>query len=196
LEKNRLQFSDATVYLCVKPQWSAHNPNYKAEIRRQLAEKLEEYGASRDECFNPLINKDHALYGLPPKIPGFSISISHCRAAGGFAFIKSDTESIGFDVEDPQRVTCEVVARIASQEEVLSAPSPAHLWVAKEAAFKALIGVHQPTTISQVQIFSWIQLSASEWSYLAQVPALPAFGGQVELDQEFNLIVSLSRFKQ
>ena len=90
----------------------------------------------------------HAAVNRRPAQTYFSIS--HCQKAGGFVSAK---RPIGFDVEVATRVRPEIIARVASVDECLATPTPALLWSAKEAAYKAL--PEQPTTISEITIFNW-----------------------------------------
>jgi phosphopantetheinyl transferase (holo-ACP synthase) len=114
----------------------------------------------------------------PPTAPGWSISISHCPQAGGFCLV-SHPAKVGFDIERLSRVTESIAKRIAySADELKSAPSPAHLWIAKEAVFKSFltpnigaIQLRRPTTLSEIEIRDWNQGSANSWTFSAQIDA-------------------------
>lgn len=86
-------------------------------------------------------------------------SISHCPSLGGFAFTSFDVNSIvqlGFDVEEISRITPVISQRICkTKEEFAAAPSAAHLWCAKEAAYKSLKGPKQPKVVSELELFGW-----------------------------------------
>ncbi|MNK91498.1 4'-phosphopantetheinyl transferase superfamily protein [compost metagenome] len=79
-------------------------------------------------------------------------SRSHTQGAGIFV---AHFSAVGVDIEISERVTPAVVARIASAQELNAAPSPASLWSAKEAAFKALYTFAQPPVVSQISIGDW-----------------------------------------
>lgn len=81
-------------------------------------------------------------------------SISHTNTLGGFA-LTQDPIQLGFDLEISDRVRPEIIRRMSTQKEVDEAPSPAHLWCAKEAVFKALVGATQPQIISELHIGNW-----------------------------------------
>lgn len=91
----------------------------------------------------------------PPHAPGLYASISHCDQGGGFCV--SETRPVGFDVELAVRVSERTVARIcAGADEVRSAPSPAALWCAKEAAFKSLLSTgFQPSIVAAITTTDW-----------------------------------------
>jgi hypothetical protein len=86
-----------------------------------------------------------------PDLPNASVSISHNPSLGGFAYTRAKTPSIGFDIEEIARIHPKPVARISKPEELTQ--SPARLWVAKEAAFKALRG--RPKIITALTTRGW-----------------------------------------
>lgn len=92
-----------------------------------------------------------------PHAPGLEISISHCPLAGGFALCDSQN-TIGFDLEEAIRLQDSVVKRVSQVEEFAQAPSPAHLWVAKEAAFKSLAPHQQPSVLSKIAVRDWLSI--------------------------------------
>lgn len=96
-------------------------------------------------------------------------SISHTREMGGYVGICSSDKfkkHIGFDIEATSRVTQAIARRVClTQEEFDQAPSPAHLWVAKEAAFKALRGCGQPKTVSKIEISDWVEYKSQIWGF-------------------------------
>lgn len=95
----------------------------------------------------------------------FSYSISHSNNLGGAAFLDSAEGQIGFDVEVTSRVLSEVALRVSSSEQLKNAPTPAALFVAKEAAFKSLRGPRQPKVLSEVEIIDWVPHSFSPLLY-------------------------------
>ncbi len=81
-------------------------------------------------------------------------SVSHSNILGGAAFA-ADEGQIGFDLEETARVLPAVALRISDDQQLRAAPTPAALFVAKEAAFKALRGPRQPKVLSEVEILEW-----------------------------------------
>lgn len=83
-------------------------------------------------------------------------SKSHAPGLAGFIQTQDRLLGLGFDIEKTERVTAEVAARICQNpKEFSQAPSPASLWTAKEATYKALRGPAQPQTVSQVCLENW-----------------------------------------
>jgi 4'-phosphopantetheinyl transferase len=84
----------------------------------------------------------------------FDSSISHSKGLGGL--VTSRKARVGLDIEVSERVKDHIVQRVCrSQDEFNAAPTAAHLWVAKEAAFKALKGPSQPQLISEITVSDW-----------------------------------------
>ena len=124
-----------------------------------------------------------------------SISISHCPSRSGLLVADRAEGSFGLDLENPARVKEAVAKRVAVAGEMETTPSFAHLWVAKEAVFKALPEGLQPTTISELQISDWVIQSASVWKFTGL--ALPT-GGRAEgvvILLASDLIMSAARVK-
>ncbi len=136
--------------LRMRSEWGAKQPNYRESLRqgivKELAGSQEGQGMVRDH---------HRLLDLSelPSLEGHYISISHGQDLGGF--VATTKGPVGFDLEITKRVTKVAMERVASREEIQQAPSAASLWVAKEAAFKALRWDSQPTTISQIETTGW-----------------------------------------
>ena len=126
-----------SLHLEIRPEWASSHTNSRQAIRRKL---------------KALTGIDFSELGRLPKSERFSISISHCPTVGGFALSEEINFTLGLDLEVPERVRRETVARVSIDAELAAAPTPAHLWVAKEAAFKSLRGPHQPTTMSGLEI--------------------------------------------
>ena len=72
---------------------------------------------------------------------------------------------LGVDIEEFARITPAAVARISKAEELDLAPHAAHLWAAKEAAFKTLALTQQPSVISKVTIFDWQPTSKNSFHF-------------------------------
>jgi 4'-phosphopantetheinyl transferase len=128
----------------LRESWSSKSPDHRTLIRQALHARL---AAAND-------TSDLLDLSLRPQHPMHSISIAHCPEAGGFA-ISDRSTWLGFDIESAGRIQEKAVLRISSAEELSRAPSPAHLWVAKESCFKALPAHLQPKVISEVVISSW-----------------------------------------
>ena len=92
--------------------------------------------------------------GRKPECPFAAISVSHCSYIGVFLIAFSDHLSIGFDIEEKQRVTKQILSRIALKQEIQQSPSPSLLWTAKEAGFKCL-SRQKNLTLSDCLISNW-----------------------------------------
>lgn len=145
----RRELGEPTLEITVKPQWS------RSEIRAGLIAALPELSEVERELL--------ARLEFIPDPPGARVSISHTPTLGGFALSRGSA-AIGLDLEDVARVHAKAVARVSKPTE--QAPSPALLWCAKEAAFKALRG--RPKVLSNLTTSAWRSVSApsnfSLWS--------------------------------
>jgi hypothetical protein len=92
-------------------------------------------------------------------------SISHANFIGGAAFLEEHEGTVGFDVEETNRVLPEVALRVSDPHQAKIAPTPAALFVAKEASFKALRGPRQPSVLSKVEILEWLNCPISPSFY-------------------------------
>lgn len=112
----------------LRPEWKSSTPNHREEIHRAKKQLPENW---------------------------FS-SISHCGKAGGFVAVPAPFR-IGFDIEEIARVSDQAAKRVCDDPEIefAEAPSASSLWVAKEAAFKGLFEINQPTTVSEIEIGPW-----------------------------------------
>lgn len=104
-----------------------------------------------------LTGRDFSDLSHPPVDPRVSVSISHCLSLGGLVTCDLP-QRVGLDLEVSSRLGLNSVARVSSPGEIDQAPSPAHLWCAKEAAFKALLGPRQPAVISLVETTHWTKV--------------------------------------
>lgn len=93
--------------------------------------------------------------GGKPECPFISISVSHCNCLGAFLFVFDKKFSIGFDMEQKNRITDKLVNRISSKAEIKQSPFPALLWVAKEASFKCFSNNQNQFLLSHCLISSW-----------------------------------------
>lgn len=119
---------DEKFRIILNKSWGSENADHRMQIRSFIAEKFSST-FSREQLI-----KLSDLNWLPQAADGF-FSISHCRTLGGVAYSK---KVVGFDLEEKSRISLEIIKRISTPEEIKSAPEPEHLWVAKEACFKAL----------------------------------------------------------
>jgi 4'-phosphopantetheinyl transferase len=136
--------------LRMRSDWGAKQPNFREKLRHGIWQELAG-GQQRQDSVRDRRN----LLDLEelPSLEGHFISISHCQDFGGF--VATTKGPVGFDIEIVKRVTTAAMERMATREEVQQAPSVASLWVAKEAAFKALRWGSQPSTISQIETTGW-----------------------------------------
>lgn len=116
-----------------KPEWGSQNPEHRNLLRAELTQQTQ----------------IHASAGYH--------SISHCPAVGVLVL---SSHPIGVDVEKTARVELKIVARVSSSQELVITPSPASLWCAKEAAFKALRPYQQPSVISDISIEGWQKIDS------------------------------------
>ncbi|RYZ90417.1 MAG: 4'-phosphopantetheinyl transferase superfamily protein [Proteobacteria bacterium] len=140
----------------------------RVAIRKFLLSRYQDEFPSHDETLN--LNER-------PVGQSISVSISHCPSRSGVLVADRAEGSFGLDLENPARVKEAVARRVAVAGEMETTPSFAHLWVAKEAFFKALPEALQPITISELQISDWVIQSESVWKFAGL--ALPT-GGRAE----------------
>jgi len=145
--------------------WGAQSPNHRIQIREHLFEEEAEHFSSINK-FN-LYN----LQMLPQAQDGY-FSISHCQKIGGYAFAKGE---VGFDIEEKIRVSEPIIIRTSTADEIKMAPQKKFLWVAKEAAFKALsaaaLEMQKTLVMTQIHCHQWkmISLDSSLWSFEVQL---------------------------
>lgn len=126
----------------------------RLRIRKQLSDELRERAN---------LHFDLSDLTEPPQISPLFASISHTSVCGGYVISRTP---IGFDIELSTRVSERALARIASDDEMLKLSdhklSPAYLWTAKEAAFKAISSLkgEKLSVISQLQVGNWQKLSS------------------------------------
>lgn len=128
--KKLLQVKDLTVE--ISEQWGSHNSHHRELLHNARAEAL-------------------------LRTPDMQVSISHTHDLGVLAFCPAP---IGVDIEKTERVQSQVVQRVSSAEELRNAPSPASLWCAKEACFKALRSYAQPSVVSAISIGNWTKIDS------------------------------------
>lgn len=130
----------------ISTKWSSSTPGFRENLRKALKQAT--------ACETVLDNKNVFEWA------GGHFSISHSEKAGGYAI---SADPIGLDIETADRELSEkAYHRISDEEERELGITPIELWVAKEAAFKALNSAFysesRPTpdfslkTISQIKI--------------------------------------------
>lgn len=109
-----------------------------------------------------------------PRLARGDLGLSH-TAPWGWAALSLDASCrIGIDAERADRTSFKTLQRISDAEEISACPtSPTHLWVAKEAAFKALSKSHQVTLLSDIQIDHWTRLAEDRWLAKARPQSQP-----------------------
>lgn|GEM_PF-3051234 len=151
LPEIRLALNVPTLQIQVSAEFAAAGTASRMKIRDAIIDALkpDEVEAQTLRMLEHVPNPPHA-----------SVSISHTPSVGGFAYTLSPAPSLGFDLEDIGRVHERAVARIAKPSELLEAPSAIHIWVAKEASFKALRG--RPKVISSLTSSQWRSVISRE----------------------------------
>ena len=123
------------------PLWGSNNPDHKNLIHDALTSHRQE----------------HLPYS----------SISHCPE---FGIAVLSPHPVGVDVEVSDRVLEKTIARMANDEELAAAPTPAALWCAKEATFKALRSFDQPSVISKITVGFWRNIDSQTETFLFHNP--------------------------
>ncbi|MGE0763527.1 MAG: hypothetical protein AB7N80_09645 [Bdellovibrionales bacterium] len=184
------------VHLLWRRDWRAQEQNHRPILRAAALESLRELAQSKTPAVSLPANLKDVFQDLkkPPQVTGFTVSISHCPLAGGFAVAFSDEGQLGFDLENAAQVTPEIALRVSSKQELEQAPSPACLWTAKEATFKSLLGPAQPLVLSAIHLHNWHVLERGVWLFSAEIQQLKAARIRGILKQENDLIVGLSQF--
>ncbi len=119
---------DPDLKFVLSKNYSAKQSQHRQSIRNLLAEEFTAH-FSREQLANL-----SDLNIIPSASEGY-FSITHNQHLGGFSYSKF---SHGFDAESISRISKPVIDRTSSEPERASAPNVKFLWVAKEAAFKAL----------------------------------------------------------
>ncbi len=149
------EIKDPQFKISLNTQWSSEAANYRIKIREHLS-TVESSLFTREQAIQ--------LYDLnqrPAAFQGF-ISISHCKNIGGFSY---STLAHGFDVEEIKRIADPIIIRTSSEQERLEAPHIKLLWVAKEAAYKALSET-DGLLITDLVCTGWKSISdVGIWSY-------------------------------
>lgn len=145
--------NDVEIFL--NPAWGNNRGLLREALRLALQDETWAAFVSTEELA-AVLDLNHV-----PHFSQISVSISHTASLGGFAISQ---RPVGFDLEAQSRISDRAVRRVSSDAEVAAAPSPAHLWVAKEAAYKALRHGQQPAVISDVEMVGW-KLEKNFWRF-------------------------------
>lgn len=124
--KSKVSATDLSFHL--SPEFSSAVADYRQKIRNHLATNFS-FRFNRQQLANL-----SDLTKLPEASEGY-FSISHCPVMGGFTY---SNLKHGFDMESVDRISKPLIQRMCYEDEVAAAPNPKFLWVAKEAALKAL----------------------------------------------------------
>lgn len=180
------------VQIEIRSEWQAAGDHSRQTLRQAALAAIEQMSPGWQRPSN--LSQIFSNLQQPPQAPGLTCSLAHCPLAGGFVFAIEQNYQLGLDLEVIANVRAEVVARISQPHEVETAPSPALLWVAKEATFKSLLGPHQPQFLSAVQIVSWQQLGSNIWRFRAEIQQLGPFELEGVVQEQDRLVVGLARF--
>lgn len=150
---NKIECNDFQIY--TSTEWGAKVIDGRQNIRRFLYEKIKTKSSMSESNLSNLLD----LKKTVTKIENTYISISHTGEEGACAM---SSYPVGIDLELQSRLLEKTVERISSEEEIKRAPHFSFLWVAKEAAFKALYNFQQPSVISHIQVNSWEPFEMSQ----------------------------------
>lgn len=151
----------------LNPAWGSDRELYRQSLRTNLFSKF----------------KDPALLDLKqfPKMTKPYVSISHTAGMGGWV---AANHPIGFDIEVSDRaISGAIFKRLGSPAETSECPSPIHLWVAKEAAFKACWELEITRTISQIVVQNWLKIDQTGHTFSFNIIDNLAISGWGQIDQ-------------
>lgn len=155
----------------IDPRFAAGSAGHRENLRREILHRL------GDDVENPgeILDLSKPLL----KAGGSYVSIAHVPSGGGFLLSK---QPIGLDLEEADRVQSRVVARVSTADDLSAAPSPAWLWAAKEAAFKALQHAEKsPKLLSQIGIDEWVLTEENSHCGTFRVRNLSEFSSRAAL---------------
>lgn len=122
-------------------------------------------------------------------------SVSHSPMRGGFVALSAQhpsTLQLGFDIEDIERVTEAAATRVASpRDHGFGLLTPAHLWCAREASFKALKGDCQPQVVSQIALTDWLEREHDILQFTFSTTGVSSGTGYLWDDGEFQYAIAL-----
>lgn len=136
---------DLQLNFFLSSEFAAATENYRQNIRAALAN-------DHSFRFNRQQLADLSDLNIIPTASDGFFSISHCPGLGGFSF---SNFKHGFDLENVDRISKPIILRTCSDEEVAAAPNAKFLWVAKEAALKAISKGTNDFVITDFQTENW-----------------------------------------
>ncbi len=149
--KNKV--NDASIQFVLSKNYGSKEPKCRESIREYLGEEFTAHFSREQLATLPDLNQ------IPTASNGY-FSISHNQQIGGFSYSKFQH---GFDVESLKRISNAILQRTSGETERASAPNIKFLWVAKEAAFKAL----SSRSRNQVSKFVLTDLVTFDWQAYA-----------------------------
>lgn len=166
LELIHHSFPGVNLKVFLNEDWGSQADEFRLRLRKAIISKLASPGSTVSKQVIDTLLDLSVPPQLNPQLSDLKISISHSKGLGGW--IQAETSSfVGFDIELSSRLSLSPVKRVSTQQELASAPSPAHLWTAKEASFKSLCLTHNLQTLSQVETQTWIPLQNHWWMFKA-----------------------------
>lgn len=150
LDELKKYLPEPTLQLSFLSDAGGDHPGQRLNLRRELCRLAQVPAGSSLETDLLKLEK------LPTLSHGFA-SLSHCDEDGVVAYCENP---IGVDLEQIARVQEKLALRVSKPEEIKGARNPASLWVAKEAAYKALKSFAQPQLLSQIEISGWKMLTS------------------------------------
>ncbi len=123
----------SNAYIVISDKWGSILQNNRFSIRQDILGLLNRL---KIKCDRHLLMDT----SLRPTIKKCSISISHSKQLGGYILTSGDGISVGFDIEQSNRVTTKTVERIGTSScgSYTKDKFPDLIWAAKEASFKAV----------------------------------------------------------
>lgn len=136
--------------LFLNSDWASQHEGHRQMLRNAIGEYLTALGTRTS-----VDSKSVTDLAVLPEAEGHSLSISHCKRAGGFV-VAPRCNFVGFDLEINRRLDGVRLGLVSVDEsELRAAPTPAAFWTAKEAAFKCLRGPTQPRGLKDIRVANW-----------------------------------------
>ena len=118
----------------------------RLELRRALYQYLE---VEKQYVFEDLLDLRIVPQLIAIDKKNYFSSLSHTEDIGVFVF---GSCPIGVDLENRERISADVVARVCEPTELALTADHALLWSIKEASFKSIPFIDQPKLISKIKI--------------------------------------------
>lgn len=154
LIKKNLPPGQVFLEITVTKEWRSTASEHRSLIRQGFLDRH----AMEIEDRVEFLNLDHI-----PVLKRNFLSISHSTSEGGYAF---SNLPVGFDLIERSRLKENILARVSTSKEILSAVDPCYLWPAKEAVFKACSD--QLSFISEIHIEVWKKLGENFFGFESQ----------------------------